>query len=620
MKRLCLSFLAAAFAWTLPAASSAQLTDAIKNWTRSATEAPKQIAYFRIKGPLVETPVNIPPLFGSEPPLSLKGLLERLKEARQDPNVVCVVLDVQESGFGMAQLQEFHDAVRKFAAVDKQVYVHSDTLTTLTYAAATAGSHVSVVPTGDIWLTGLYGETPYLRGALDKLGCVPDFETCGTHKTAAESLTRTEPSKEQQEMIKWLIDDIYDNLVQLMADARGIAPDKMRELIDNGPYSAEDALKHGLIDSIKSRQDFAAEIRSRFGDSVEIVSDYGEANEMDIPSDNIFALFEFLMKVMNPQPKTYTEPSVAVVYVEGPIMVGSAEPSPFGSADGAFSTTIRRALDEAAEEDTVKAVVLRVDSPGGSALASEIILDASRRVADKKPLVVSMGDVAGSGGYYVTCAASTIFADKSTITASIGVVAGKIVTTAMWEKIGVNWHSIQRGDMAGLLSSADRFSDAERAKLRHYMETVYEVFKGHVTAARGDKLTKPLEEIAGGRVFTGTQALELGLVDKIGGLDDAIRFAASRADLGEYEIRVIPEPPSIFDLFMGDRGDTDELARTATRATTSLFDAPLFQSLLPFVSQLDPLRAQAMYSALVRLQLLHDEHVITMMPFDVVIR
>ena len=149
--------------------------DVLRNLGKSI-QGGKQIAHFKIKGPLTETPNNMPPLFGGEPPLSLKSLLERFKEARHDNNVVAVVIDLQNAALGLAQLQEVHRAMRKFAAVDKEVFVHADSLSTITYAAATGASNISVVPTGDVWLVGLYGETPYLRGALDKLGCVPDFE------------------------------------------------------------------------------------------------------------------------------------------------------------------------------------------------------------------------------------------------------------------------------------------------------------------------------------------------------------------------------------------------------------------------------------------------------------
>lgn len=600
---------------------NAQFTEVIRKLTRSTPEEPtKQIAYFRLKGALTETPTEMPPLFGSEAPLSLKVLLERFQEARQDDDVVAVVVDLHQAALGLAQLQEIHRSLRQFAAVDKQVFIHSDILRTATYACATGASHISMVPTGILWLTGLYGETPYLRGTLDKIGCIPDFEQCGNFKTATEPLMRTGPSDESKKMTKWLLDGIYDDLLDLMAESRDVSKTKMGKLIDNGPYTAEQALAAGLIDSVQHRQDFVAGLKRRFGRSVEIVKDYGKSGAFDMPDDNIFAVFEFLMKIFNPSPKVYTEPSVAIVYVDGTILVGQAERSPFGPSSGAFSTTLRKALDKAAEDASVKAVVLRVDSPGGSALASEIILHATRRVAARKPLIVSMGNVAASGGYYVTCAAETIFADRSTITASIGVLGGKIVTTGMWDKLGVNWHSVQRGAMAGLLSSAAPFNDAERKKWKDFMNSTYDVFKGHVVKARGDKLAKPIDELAGGRVFTGAQALELGLVDKIGGLEEAVAYAGQRAGLGEFEVRVIPEPASFFDFFMGDKRDDEDTIGISSGTRLALLELPMMKEALPLIARMDPLRAKAMIQALTRIQLIHEEGVVTMMPMDLVIR
>ncbi len=613
------SILALVF-WLTPSAFVCGQLDAIRNFTRRGENNTKKIAYFRIKGPVTETPTRVPPLFGSEPPLSLKNLLERFKEARHDNSVVAVVIDVEQAGLGFAQLQEIHAAMRKFAAVDKEVYVHADSLMTGTYVAATGASHISVVPTGLVWLVGLYGETPYLRGALDKIGCIPDFEQCGDFKSAGETFMRTGPSEEAKQMTAWLLDSIYEDLVTMIAESRALSPEKTRSLIDNGPYTAEEALAAGLIDSVKHRQDFIGDLKRRYGKGVDIVVDYGKRDPFEIPDDNFFALVEFLMKLFNPMPKTYTEPSVAIVYVEGAILPGAAERTPFGVSAGAFSTTIRKALDKAAADDTVKAVVLRIDSPGGSALASEIILNGAKRVAAKKPIVVSMGNVAGSGGYYVTCASETIFADSATITASIGVIAGKLVTTGMWDKLGVNWHAKQRGKMAGMMSSAGRFSQTERAKLRHYMETVYDIFKGHVVAARGDRLTKPIDEIAGGRVFTARQALELGLVDRIGGLEDAIKFAANRAGMGEYEVRVIPEPPSIFELLLGSRDEDDALTRAPKAMASSLTELEPFRTMLPVVAKVDPLRARAIFRMLQRLELLHRENVLMMMPDELLIR
>ncbi len=615
---------ALAVALLIPTALSgsafAQLDQLFKGAREKLGEEPtKQIAHFKIKGAVTETPVAFPPLFGGEPPLSLKTLLKRFRDARMDNNVVAVVVDLQQAGLGLGQLEEIHEAMRKFAAVDKPVYVHADSLTTGTYALATGAAHISIVPTGDLWLMGLYGETPYLRGTLDKIGCVPDFEHYEDFKTAGEIFMRSGPSEASEKMTKWLLDGIYDSLVARVADSRGLAADKVKSLIDDGPYSAEDALKAGLIDSVQHRQDFLAGLKERYGESVKIVSDYGDTDELKPPED-FFGFMNFLMQLMNPSPKTYTDPSVAVVYVEGTILPGEAEQSPFGPTGGAYSTTIRKALDRAAREDSVKAVVLRIDSPGGSALASEIILDASKRVAEKKPLIVSMGNVAGSGGYYVACGAETIFADNGTLTASVGVVGGKIVTTGMWGKLGVNWHSVQRGKMAAMLSTAAPFSPEERAKLKRYMETIYDIFKGHVRKARQNRLAKPLEELAGGRVFTGTQAVELGLIDRIGGFDDAVKYAAQRGGLPEHDIniRVIPEPPSIFDLFSGKKDD--EYASSPVGTALRLAELPDLRAMLAVLEKIDPARVPAVMRSLQQIELLHDEGVITMMPYELVIR
>ncbi|MEK6674440.1 MAG: S49 family peptidase, partial [Planctomycetota bacterium] len=419
-----------------PVAAHAQLGDFVNKLTGGGKpnelNPTKVIACFRLEGPLAETPTSIPPLLGGKPPLSLLELLERLKEARQDKSVTAVVMDVQNAQLGIGQWEEIHESIRKFEAVDKQVFVHADRLTTLTYAAATAASHISVVPTGDIWLTGLYSETPYLRGMLDKIGVVPDVEQCGNFKTGGEFITRKEPSEESKKMTKWLLDGLFDSMVERMAKSRKTTPLKLKGLIDNGPYSAEDALKAGLVDSVRYRQDFIKDLKTRYGQAIKFVADYGETDGDEIPQD-FFAMMNWMMEMLNPSPKEYTEPSVAIVYVDGMIQEGAVEPSPFGTPEGAFSTTIRKALDEAADDGSVKAVVLRVDSPGGSALASEIIWNATQRVAAKKPFVVSMGNVAGSGGYYVSCGAETIFADHTTITASIGVLSGKLVTTGGWE-------------------------------------------------------------------------------------------------------------------------------------------------------------------------------------------
>lgn len=579
-----------------------------------------RIAHLRL-GPLVETPQEMPPLFGGEAAESLKDFLARLKEARLDENVKAVIIDLEGASLGFGQLVEIHDSLSRFKALDKDVYIHADMLSTGTYALATAASHIAITPTGDLWLLGLYGEAPYLRGMLDKMGVTPDFEHCGSHKTGAESITRTGPSPESKEMTNWLLDSLYDSMVKLIADSRSVSEDHVRTLIDGGPYSAEDALAAGLIDSVAHRQDFVANLHEKYGTDTKIDVNYAKRDPFsEVPQDPFSAWVWLFDMMMGKSSDKFTEPSVAIVYVEGAIQIGQGESSPFGGpAAGAFSTTIRKALDKAADADSVKAVVFRVDSPGGSALASEIIWDATQRVAKKKPFIVSMGNVAGSGGYYVSCGAETIFADPTTITASIGVLGGKLVTTEGWKKLGINWYANQRGARAGLMSSAEKFSEDERAKILEYMYSVYDTFLKRVADGRGSKLTKPLEEITGGRVYTGEQALELGLVDKMGGLDDAIKFAADRARIGDYEIRIIPKPPTIFDLFLHRPADDDEYASAAT-GPARLVDSPMVQGLLETLRQIEPDRAAAIMQALTCVDLINREGVVTMMPARLIIR
>ncbi len=583
-----------------------------------------KLAYFHLTGSLTESPGAPNPLdmlMNMDRPKTFKEVLDRFKKARDDDSVKAVLLTFESPSIGFAQLQELRQAMSQVRAADKDIYVHAEQLFTGLYTLATAASHISLVPTGDLWLTGFYGEQPYLKGLLDHMRVETDFEHFEEYKSAGEIFYRESPSPEAEANLNWLLDGLYEAMVSMIAADRQLSPEKVKALIDNGPYTAKQALKGGLIDSVKHRQDFIQELKERYDDA-KIVKNYGKDEGPDIP-DDFFGMFKFIMDTIKGAGKESTAPAVGIVYVEGAIMVGSGkQASPF-SAGGAFSAPVRKALGKAAKDDSVKAVVLRVDSPGGSALASEIILDASKRVAAKKPLIVSMGNVAGSGGYYVACGSDAIFADETTITASIGVVGGKLITTGGWNALGINWYEIQRGQNAAIMSSARHWNDRERAKIKGYMEEVYETFKGHVTACRGDKLTKPIGEIAGGRVFTGKQALELGLVDKLGGLNDAIKFAAAQANISDYEVRIIPRPKDpiemLLEMFGGGDDDDEEVVMPATPRLFT-WDSPVMQGILPVLQRLDPHRVEAIMRALHRLELIHSEGVITMMPQEIIIR
>ena len=297
--------------------------------------------------------------------------------------------------------------------------------------------------------------------------------------------TVKEPSPEADENANWLLDGIFDSYVRLIGEGRGQSPEQVREWIDTGLFSPVKAKELGIIDAVEYRSDFESQLKSKYGEELKFDRKYGKKKGMDIDFSSPFGIFKFYAELLGgPKRSRSRKDSVAIVYVEGPIMSGQSNPSsfPFGSAGIAYSTPIRKALDKIAEDDTVKAVVLRVNSPGGSAVASEIILQATRRVKEKKPFVVSMGDVAGSGGYYVACGADTIFADAATVTASIGVVAGKLATTNMWNRFGITFKSYERGENSGILSSGEPFSDAQRHALQSWMHSNadHEIFSfGH---------------------------------------------------------------------------------------------------------------------------------------------
>jgi protease-4 len=589
-----------------------------------ANDEKSKIVHFHLSGQVGEIPREDPFGFSGGKVTSMKQLLSRLASARKDESVKAVAITVGQLGMGLAQLEELHEELMRFRSLNKRVFVHVDNLNTGSYALLSAASDISIVPTADVWVMGVYTESVYLKGLLDKIGVHADIIHMGDYKSAGEIFTQTEPSEEAAANMNWLLDGLFGGMVEMMADGRGLSAEQVQRIIDGGPYTAESAKEAGLVDAVQYRSEFMDELRKIYGSQVVIDERYGEEDGLDVDFSNPFAFFSIFSELLGSKKKP-TKDAVGVVYVEGAIVPGFAEPNPFGGGSGAYSGDIRKALDEAADDPKIKAVVLRVDSPGGSALASEIILEATKRVMEKKPLIVSMGNLAASGGYYVSCAADTIFADETTITASIGVVGGKLITTGMWDKLGVNWVPYQRGANADLMSSSNKFDESQRKHIHDWMDEIYGVFKGHVTKHRGDKLTKSIDELAGGRVFTGKQGLEYGLVDKLGGLSDAVEHAARLAKLGDYDVRVVPEPKNFMDVLfkeMTGEGErpTDLTFKTALAAIGAPSSASIFDTLLPALNKLDPLRVSALLQGLKRLELIHREGVVVMMPMEFIVR
>ncbi len=584
---------------------------------KSDTKAPV-LAVFSFGGSITEAPAGDDFLFATQSE-SFKDLIARMKKIETDEAVKGVVLMASSTSLGRSQIEEVRAVLEKIKASGKDVVAYADSVSMGSYLLLSSATRVSVVPTGDVWINGIYGESPYLRGLLDKLGVTPDYQTCGDYKSAGEMFMRNGPSPAAQENLDWLMDGIFNAYLELIAQGRKVDVAKVREWIDQGMYSAESAKKVGIIDEVEYRQDFVEGLKKKYGDDVVFEKKYGKKKGSEFDFSSPMGILKFYGELLSgPKKKVSKQDSVAIVYVEGMILPGSGEPSgiPLLTGGMAYSTPIAKALDEAAADDSIKAVVLRVDSPGGSAVASEIILHATRRVAAKKPFVVSMGNVAGSGGYYVACGTQTIFADSTTITGSIGVVSGKFATTQMWDKLGVRWSATKRGANADMLASDRVFSDEQRDLMQGWMDEIYGVFKGHVVAVRGDKLKKPIDELAGGRVYTGKQALELGLVDQLGGLDDALAFVAKEAKLEQYDIRVLPPTKSFIEMLMSDLQDGDSDNKSLSTALHQVVPsrASLLELALPELKGLEPRRLRGVLSSLHQMQLMQHEHVLMTMP------
>ncbi len=611
----------------LPLAIAAILFASPFSRTARAADKPAdkpEIAVFDLSGELTEQPVDdFSAMLSGKTAPSLRDIVQRMNKAAGDKSVKAVVILADDGSFGEAQIEELRQAIHKLRDAGKDVYAHSDTMMLGEYALICGATRVSESPTADLWLTGPYGDAPFIRGLLDKMGVEPDFLHCGAYKSASEIFMRDGPSPEADQMENWLMDSQYDTIINLISTGRNLPADQVRKLIDGGPYTAEKGKAAGLIDAVEDLDGFEAAIKDKFGGDIIFDKDYGQPQQPQLDLSNPFALFKIFADMAGgPKPAGAAKPAVGVVYVDGMIVLGKSDDSVLTSTSAA-SSDIAAALDKAARDDSVKAVVLRVDSPGGSAVASEIIMQATLRVKAKKPFVVSMGDVAGSGGYYVASQADTIFADNSTLTASIGVVGGKLATTEMWKKIGVTFKPYSRGANSGLLSSDAIFSDTERQSMQAWMDDLYGVFKNHVVAERGAKLKKPIDDLAAGRVFTGKQALDLGLVDRIGTLQDAIEFAADQAKLKDFDVRTVPEPENFLQKLMEQSSGGNEDPSHLTTAAHS-FDAArsfagngslsLLKLAAPYLSQIDGEHARLVEGALDQLQLIQNEGVVLVMP------
>ena len=331
----------------------------------------------------------------------------------------------------LPQAEEIRQRMADLRAAGKDVYLCADGLTMQDFVLAAGATEISVVPTGDLWLTGYYAESPYLRGLLDKISVTPDFLHCGDYKSASETFMREGPSQQAEEMQNWLLDSEYQTTVQRIAQGRGVDEAKVRGWIDGGPYTAEKADDLHIIDRAQQRHDLEASLKEKYGDQIKFDPKYAAKASGQIDFSSPMGMMNFYAELLGGgKKKKSTKDSVAIINVEGAIVLGSADASPLSfGGKSAGSTPFAKRSTTPPHDDAVKAVVLRIDSPADRPRPATSSWPPPSVVKAKKPLVVSMGNVAASGGYYVLCGSDVVYADEATITGSIGVVGGKLATS-----------------------------------------------------------------------------------------------------------------------------------------------------------------------------------------------
>lgn len=540
---------------TAPSTSAAKLPTPAELVAKMREQAKKQesllkVAYFDLDTALTEKPAGFS-LFGEADTLTLRSVITRLHEAKDDKDLRAVLLTIgPASSMNLAQAQELRDALSELRRAGKKTFIHADSYDTTGLLVASAATNVCMLEGGDIMIPGIGFETMFYKGGLDKLGVVADYIQIGEFKGADETYTRTGASEELRGELNKMADAIFDEIVNAISLSRGLSREQVKQLIDEAMISARTARDRGLVDHLCDQDGLRALIKEELGQDINLVHDYAAPEKPKIDTSNIFTLFASLTK----KPEKSTKPAVALVYAEGVITDGDGEGGLFGGG-GVGSEDMRTTFRQISRDPSIKAVVIRIDSPGGSALASEVMWQAVRRVAKEKPVVVSIGSMAASGGYYLASAGDHIFADPVGIVGSIGVVGGKFVMKDLYAKLGLTTESFQRGRNAGLFSSTEKFTDRQRRLIRNWMQETYDQFTQRVMTTRSGKI-KDIDQVARGRIFTARQAKDLGMVDALGGTEAALAHAARQANLedGAYDVRIVPQPKTLADLFGGGSG------------------------------------------------------------------
>jgi protease-4 len=499
-------------------------------WHETVLNPMKRYVEIDMSGAIGEAP---PPFsfFGDGPRYTTRELLDEIEYAAESREVEAILIRMGDISTSSAIADEIRQAISDFRATGKKVIVYADAPENREYYLATASDYIILMPNGYLGLNGLKIEVRFAGGTFEKLGIEPHYSRIGKYKSAAEQIAHDSFTEPSREALNAVLDDFYAKFVEDIAAGRGMSEDAVRTLIDGGPYSPGDALELGLVD------------RLAYWDEVPDIMD-----EVLDKSSSKLAYRDFAQR-RAPQPQWNEPPVIGIVYGTGMILQGCNRREPM-IGDIMGPRTLASALKSMREDKSVKAVIFRVDSGGGEMAAADQIRREVELTAREKPVIVSMSGVAGSGGYHIACNGTRILADDATITGSIGVINMWFHTRGLYEKLGLSKEVFWRGENADIFPSWREVTEEDLAMSRYFTDKFYDKFINDVAAGRG-MTADAVHEIAQGRIWSGRKAREIGLIDEIGGLAEAIRLA--REDTGispreEVGFRVLPKPAGFWEM------------------------------------------------------------------------
>jgi protease-4 len=507
------------------------------------------VGYLKIEGELPERERLAPFLFAKPGTMTFRGVIETLEGVATDGALDGVVIRLVEPQLSLSRVEEMGEAMRAIRAAGKKVHVFTEIYDQSAVVLGSYADGVIVQSGGAVMFTGLYAEEMFLKDTLTWAGVTPDFVQIGDYKGAKEMFANAGPSPEWDQNFNQLLDSLYANMTRQVREGRGVTAEQLDAAMRDGlSMEPEAAVGHRLADGVCDRMNLDAELKEAYGGEFAWDLSLGPSSHApDFASMGLFEAFAEIMRAVESLKGGPSRDTIAVLHIDGPIVDGKSTSGSLLGGASVGSLTIREKLKEIEEDDLVKGVIVRVNSPGGSAIASESIWLGLRRVAERKPVWTSVGNMAASGGYYIAVAGDKIYVSPSSIVGSIGVVGGKLALAGLYEKLHIHVVPRVRGPMAGIFGALEPWTDVERAAITRSMKRTYEQFVSRVKAGRdGIDIAKTGE----GRLFTGDKAIGLTMADMIGGLGVAIRDLAGELGLaeGSYDVLDYPRPMSLQEM------------------------------------------------------------------------